>query len=103
MHQDISALAKSINAASGPEVLKTILCDFHILSFIQSTDTFTLAEFEQLCQIVTSKDGDISQLSQLNGWNTLQMVLKEAGKNIVISVRNTASMLSFSCNRKYKL
>lgn len=79
VHQDVSALAKSINAASGPEELKTILCDFHILCFIQSTDTFTPAEFEQLCQIVTSKDGDISQLSHLNGWNTLQMVLKEAG------------------------
>ncbi|GAA5804888.1 hypothetical protein HPULCUR_010397 [Helicostylum pulchrum] len=80
-HQDMKSLAKCIQAAKGPEELKNVLADFHVLCFIESTGTFSKEEFQQLCQLVTSKDGDISQLNQLNGWNTLEMVLKEAGGN----------------------
>lgn len=64
------------------------MADFHVLCFIQSTDTLNPEEFKQLCQIVTSKDGDITQLAHMNGWNTLQMVLKEAGKFLLVSFLN---------------
>ncbi|KAI8098053.1 NPL4 family-domain-containing protein [Gilbertella persicaria] len=81
VHQDIGALSKIIQSAQTPQQLKTMLADFHVLCFIQSTDTLTSEEFKQLCQLVTQPEGDIEQLNQLNGWNTLQMVLKEAGGN----------------------
>lgn len=81
----MKSLAKCIQAAKGPEELKNALADFHVLCFIESTGTFSKEEFQQLCQLVTSKDGDISQLNQLNGWNTLEMVLKEAGKIIRVA------------------
>jgi nuclear protein localization family protein 4 len=46
---------------------------------------FTPEEFKQLCSLVTSQDGDMDQLNHINGWNTLQMVLKEAGKELFIT------------------
>lgn len=82
VHQDIAALAKYINLTNVPNELRNALADFHVLCFIQSTDTFTDEEFKQFCQIVINKESDISQIYNLNGWNTLQIVLKEAGKNI---------------------
>jgi hypothetical protein len=30
--------------------------------------------------LVTNTDGNLDELNHMNGWNTLQMVLKEAGK-----------------------
>lgn len=79
------------------------MADFHVLCFIQSTDTFSREEFKQLCQIVTSKEGDIHQLSQMNGWNTLQMVLKEAGKFLYFFVGyfTSFSRIIFFCVNYY--
>lgn len=84
-HQDISALSKCIKSASTQEGLKKVLADFHVLCFIQSTDTFSPEEFKQFCRIVTSPDGNLDELNQLSGWNTLEMVLKEAGKTMLES------------------
>ncbi|KAI8641292.1 NPL4 family-domain-containing protein [Parasitella parasitica] len=77
-HQDVSALSKCINSAHTSDQLKKVLADFHVLCFIQSTDTFSLEEFNHFCRLVTSADGNIDELNRLNGWNTLRMVLKEA-------------------------
>ncbi|CEP10539.1 hypothetical protein [Parasitella parasitica] len=81
-HQDITALSRCINSAHTPDQLKKALADFHILCFIQSTDTFSPEEFNHLCRLVTSADGDMDELNHLNGWNTLRMVLKEAEGNV---------------------
>ncbi|KAF1806301.1 NPL4 family-domain-containing protein [Mucor lusitanicus] len=93
-HQDISALAKCIQSAHTQDELKKVLDDFHVLCFIQSTDTFSPEEFQQLCRIVTRPDGNIDELNQLNGWNTLQMVLKEAGTGSSLSANGGGSSSS---------
>ena len=90
-HQDMTALSKSLGAAKNPAELKTFLSDFHLLCYIQSTDTLTPVEFDQLCKIVTGKDEDISQLEQLHGWNTLQMVMKEAQGNAQANNASTSA------------
>jgi hypothetical protein len=86
VHQDVVALSKCVNAAHTPQALKKVLADFHVLCFIQSTDMFTPEEFRQLCSLATSQEGDMDQLNHINGWNTLQMVLREAGKICVLYV-----------------
>ncbi|KAI7903927.1 NPL4 family-domain-containing protein [Cokeromyces recurvatus] len=78
-HQDLATLSKIILNAKTPEQLKAVLSDFHILCFIQSTDTLSSEEFNRLCQLIINKDEDINQLNKISGWNTLLMVLKELG------------------------
>ncbi|GAN03833.1 endoplasmic reticulum and nuclear membrane proteinc Npl4 [Mucor ambiguus] len=93
-HQDIATLAKCIKSAHTQDELKKVLNDFHVLCFIQSTDTFSPQEFKQLCRIVTSLDGNMDELNQLNGWNTLQMVLKEAGADSSLPTHSGGSSSS---------
>lgn len=77
----MSSLAKVVQSTSGPEELKTVLADFHVLCFIESTGIFSPDEFQEFCQLVTNKENhDLSQLNQMSSWNTLQMLLNEAGK-----------------------
>ncbi|KAI7896832.1 NPL4 family-domain-containing protein [Mucor mucedo] len=94
VHQDIASLTKCLNGAKEPTDLKKALDDFHVLCFIQSLDIFTADEFKQFCQIVTSREGDISQINNLNGWNTLQMVIKETEGNARANSKTSAGSSS---------
>lgn len=78
----MSELAKVINSADNEEALKNALADFHLLCFIQSTDIMSPEEFRELCQIVTQFNSDIKRLNELNGWKTLELLLKETGEPI---------------------
>ncbi|KAG1445686.1 hypothetical protein G6F56_009827 [Rhizopus delemar] len=81
--QNMNELSKAIHSAQSPESLKSILADFHLLCFIRSTDIMSIEDFKELCQIVTQAEGDVGKLNQINGWRTLEMLLKETGKHIV--------------------
>ncbi|KAI9352380.1 NPL4 family-domain-containing protein [Pilaira anomala] len=99
--QDMSSLAKLVQSTSGPEELKAVLADFHVLCFIESTGIFSPNEFQAFCQLVTNKDNkDLSQLDEMSSWNTLQMLLNEAGnssKQPSGSASNTSKPTSVAC------
>ncbi|EIE81923.1 hypothetical protein G6F46_005649 [Rhizopus delemar] len=87
-HQSMSELAKVINSADNEEALKNALADFHLLCFIQSTDIMSPEEFRELCQIVTQFNSDIKRLNELNGWKTLELLLKETGTKSASGTKN---------------
>lgn len=80
VHQSMGELAKTIDSAQNDDQLKNALADFHLLCFIQSADILNPEEFKELCQIVTQPNGDMKRLRELNGWKTLELLLKETGK-----------------------
>ncbi|KAI9268771.1 NPL4 family-domain-containing protein [Sporodiniella umbellata] len=79
--QSMNTLSKAIKSASSTTPLKTILADFHLLCFIQSTDIMSPEEFKELCHIVTQPEKDVNQLEQLGSWKTLETLLKETDTN----------------------
>ncbi|ORE03078.1 polyubiquitin-tagged protein recognition complex, Npl4 component [Rhizopus microsporus var. microsporus] len=97
-HQSMSELAKTIDSAQNDDQLKNVLADFHLLCFIQSADILNLEEFKELCQIVTQPNGDMKRLRELNGWMTLELLLKETGKHTTTTVKaSTNASSEISC------
>ncbi|CAO3621179.1 unnamed protein product [Cunninghamella blakesleeana] len=78
-HPDISILGKYIYGKSGTD-LQQSLSNFRVLCTIRSMDILSSEEFNILSEIATKKK-DIDTIDQLQGWNTLMMVLKEAAGN----------------------
>ncbi|CAO3663438.1 unnamed protein product [Rhizopus stolonifer] len=92
--QNMNELSKAIHSAQSSESLKTILADFHLLCFIRSTDIMSVEDFKELCQIVTQAEGDIGKLNQINGWRTLEMLLKETGSSNSTASKNLTTEIS---------
>ncbi|KAI8365715.1 NPL4 family-domain-containing protein [Blakeslea trispora] len=84
-HQDVSALSKAIRSANTPQELKSKLANFHVLCFIHFLDILSAEEFEQFCKVILSPEADMSLLDTMNGWHTLQMIVKEAGSSTTTS------------------
>ncbi|CEG77512.1 hypothetical protein RMATCC62417_12251 [Rhizopus microsporus] len=97
VHQSMSELAKTIDSAQNDDQLKNVLADFHLLCFIQSADILNPEEFKELCQIVTQPNGDMKKLRELNGWKTLELLLKETGKHITTAKTSTSASSEISC------
>ncbi|RCI01458.1 nuclear protein localization protein 4 [Rhizopus azygosporus] len=98
VHQSMGELAKTINSAQNDDQLKNVLADFHLLCFIQSADILNPEEFKELCQIVTQPNGDVKRLRELNGWKTLELLLKETGKHTTAAAKTSTNAPSeISC------
>ncbi|CAO3614385.1 unnamed protein product [Cunninghamella echinulata] len=78
-HPDISILGKYIYGKRGTD-LQQSLSNFRVLCTIRSMDILSAEEFNTVCEIATKKK-DINIIDQIQGWNTLMMVLKEAAGN----------------------
>ncbi|KAI8992135.1 NPL4 family-domain-containing protein [Mycotypha africana] len=80
-HQSIYSLAKVLKSFDSVDNIRTALADFHILCFIQSLGAFSPEEFKRFCKLITSKESNIEELEQINGWNTLKILIQEAETN----------------------
>ncbi|KAI8093238.1 NPL4 family-domain-containing protein [Halteromyces radiatus] len=93
-HPDIGTLGKHLLRGKSKDDLQALLSDFHVLCAIRSMDMLSREEFKIVCDIATkASDINIDILDQLQGWQTLLMVLKEAEGNARI---NTPSIQSRS-------
>lgn len=82
-HPDIGTLGKHLLSGNNKSDLRALLSDFHVLCAIRSMDILSKDEFKAVCDYATkAPDSTIDSLEQLQGWQTLLMVLKEAGKLI---------------------
>jgi nuclear protein localization family protein 4 len=82
-HPDIGTLGKHLLSGKNKGDLRALLSDFHVLCAIRSMDVLSKDEFKIVCDYATkASDNTLDSLEQLQGWQTLLMVLKEAGKLI---------------------
>jgi len=92
--QTMAVFGKYINSNAGQ--LRQLLCDFHLLCFIRSTDTLSAEEFRELCNIVIHPNEDIHKLELLNGWQTLRVLSREADNSSTHNQSSSASRI-ISC------
>ncbi|ORZ15764.1 NPL4 family-domain-containing protein [Absidia repens] len=91
-HPDIGTLGKHLLGGKSNTDLRSLLSDFHVLCAIRSMDVLSRDEFKTVCDYATKKsDINIDSLDQLQGWQTLMMVLKEAEGNANANTNPTRS------------
>ncbi|KAI8066876.1 NPL4 family-domain-containing protein [Gongronella butleri] len=98
-HPDISIVAKRLlRVLDQPDALFKTLSDFHMLCAIWSMDVVSAAEFGSICDMAIGKvPFSVDALNKLQGWQTLLVLLNEAGTQMApasSSGRSTSSSMT---------